>query len=116
MDIELEDVDGVTVATLFGELDGRTAPDVQEKLLALPKEDRLLLLDLSGVSYISSAGLRALLMLYRQIGNGHGHVALAGLSESIRDMMAVTGFLEFFDDYATLEEGVDALKYGHSEA
>lgn len=112
MNIELEDVDGVTVATLFGELDGRTAPDVQAALLLLPEPHRKLLLDLSGVSYISSAGLRALLMLYRQIANGEGQVALAGLSESIRDMMAVTGFLEFFDDYPTRDEGIAALNGG----
>lgn len=109
MEIELEDVDGITVATLFGELDGRTAPDVQEKLIQLPQPHRKLLLDMSGVSYISSAGLRALLMLYRQIGNSQGEVALVGLSESIRDMMSVTGFLEFFNDYGTLEEGLAAL-------
>lgn len=109
MEIELDSIDGVTVATLFGELDGRTAPDVQEKLLSLPEPHDKLLLDLSGVNYISSAGLRALLMLYRQVANGGGQVALVGLSESIRDMMAVTGFLEFFDDYATLDQGVAAL-------
>lgn len=109
MEIELEEVNGVTVATLFGELDGRTAPEVQDTLLALPKPHARVLLDMSGVSYISSAGLRALLMLYRQIANGEGRVALAGLSESIRDMMAVTGFLEFFDDYATVDQGLAAL-------
>lgn len=109
MDIELEDVDGITVATLFGELDGRTAPDVQEKLLLLPERRQKILLDMSGVSYISSAGLRALLMLYRQMSNGQG-VALAGLSENIRDIMSVTGFLDFFDDYATVDEGLEALR------
>lgn len=109
MDIELEDVDGITIATLFGELDGRTAPDVQEKLLLLPQRQQKILLDMSGVSYISSAGLRALLMLYRQMSNGQG-VALAGLSENIRDIMSVTGFLDFFDDYATVDEGLAALQ------
>lgn len=110
MDIELEDVDGVTIATLFGELDGRTAPEVQEKLVLLPQRQRKILLDMSGVSYISSAGLRALLMLYRQMANSHGAVALSGLSENIRDIMAITGFLEFFDDYATADEALAALQ------
>lgn len=109
MNIELEEIDGVTVATLFGELDGRTAPIVQEKLLALPRPNGKALLDMSGVSYISSAGLRALLMLYRQMAANDGRVALAGLTENIKDVMVVTGFLEFFDDYDTLEEGLAAL-------
>lgn len=110
MNIELEEVDGVTVATLFGELDSRTAPLVQEKLLILPKADGKALLDMSGVGYISSAGLRSLLMLYRQMAANDGRVALVGLAENIRDVMSVTGFLEFFDDYVTLEEGVAAIQ------
>jgi anti-sigma B factor antagonist len=110
MNIELEEMDGVTVATLFGELDGRTAPLVQEKLLALPEPNGKALLDMSGVSYISSAGLRALLMLYRQMAANDGRVALVGLVENIKDVMVVTGFLEFFEDYETLAEGLAALE------
>lgn len=109
MDIEFETVDGITVATLFGELDSRTAPLVQDKLLDLPSPQARVLLEMSGVNYISSAGLRALLMLYRRMANSDGHVALVGLTESIRDVMTVTGFLDFFAAYDTLPEGVAAL-------
>ncbi len=110
MNVELEVMDGVTVATLFGELDSRTAPLVQERLLTLPEPDGRALLDMSGVGYISSAGLRALLMLYRQMTANDGRVALVGLAENIKDVMTVTGFLEFFDDYDTLQEGLAALQ------
>jgi anti-sigma B factor antagonist len=110
MNIELEQRDGVTIATLFGDLDSRTAPLVQEKLLSVPEPQGKALLDMSGVSYISSAGLRALLMLYRQMAANDGRVALTGLPESIRDVMTVTGFLEFFDEYPTLEEGLVAMQ------
>ncbi len=109
MDIEFETVDGITVVTLFGELDGRTAPIVQDKLLDLPSPEARVLLEMSGVNYISSAGLRALLMLYRRMANSDGRVALVGLTESIRDVMTVTGFLDFFAAYDTLAEGLAAL-------
>lgn len=109
MDIEFETIDGVTIATLFGELDSRTAPVVQDQLLALPGSQARVLLEMSGVNYISSAGLRALLMLYRRMTNSDGQVALVGLTESIRDVMTVTGFLDFFAAYDTLEEGMAAL-------
>ena len=99
MEIEFETVDGITVVTLFGELDSRTAPVVQERLLDLPGPEARVLLEMSGVNYISSAGLRALLMLYRRMANSEGHVALVGLTESIRDVMTVTGFLDFLDVY-----------------
>ena len=110
MDIEFETVDGITVATLFGELDSRTAPLVQDKLLDLPSPQARVLLEMSGVNYISSAGLRALLMLYRRMASSDGRVALVGLTESIRDVMTVTGFLDFFAAYDTLAEGLAALR------
>jgi len=109
MEIEFETVDGITVVTLFGELDSRTAPIVQERLLDLPSPEARVLLDMSGVNYISSAGLRALLMLYRRMATSDGRVALVGLTESIRDVMTITGFLDFFAAYDTLAEGVAAL-------
>ena len=109
MEVELRQQGDVTVATLFGELDGRSAPDVQEKLLALPEPDGKLLLDMGGVSYISSAGLRALLMLYRQIEGQDGRVGLVRLPESIKDMMTVTGFLDFFAAYETIDEALTGL-------
>ncbi len=109
MEIEFETVDGITVVTLFGELDSRTAPIVQDRLLDLPGPEARVLLEMSGVGYISSAGLRALLMLYRRMANSDGRVALVGLTESIRDVMTVTGFLDFFAAYDTLDEGVAAL-------
>lgn len=109
MNIELKESGDVTIATLFGELDGRTAPQIQDKLLSLPKTGGKVLLDMSGVGYISSAGLRSLLMLYRQMAANDGRVALVGLTENIRDVMSVTGFLEFFDDYATLKDGLAAM-------
>jgi anti-sigma B factor antagonist len=114
MIIELNEIEGVTVATLVGELDGRTAPIVQDRLMALPQPQSKALIDMSGVSYISSAGLRALLMLYRRMAANDGRVALIGLSEHIRDVMSVTGFLEFFDTYDTLDEGLSALKGSES--
>jgi len=110
MNIELEEMDGITVATLFGDLDGRTAPLIEDKLLTLPQTHGRALIDMSGVSYISSAGLRSLLMLYRQMTANHGRVALVGLTENIRDVMSVTGFLEFFDEYGTVREGLAALR------
>ena len=53
MNIELEEMNGVMVATLYGELDGRTAPQVQEKLLALPAPDGRALLDTVSYTHLT---------------------------------------------------------------
>ena len=100
----------MTLVALNGEINGRTAPTVQEALLPLVQPGCRILLDMSGVRYMSSAGLRALLLLYRQIVKEEGAVVLTGLTELVRDTMAMTGFLDFFEDYGTVAEGMAALK------
>ena len=50
---------------------------------------------MSGVEYMSSAGLRMLLSMYRQISRQNGGIVLVGLAEEIKDTMSVTGFLNF---------------------
>ncbi|EXI80351.1 MAG: putative anti-sigma factor antagonist BtrV [Candidatus Accumulibacter appositus] len=114
MSIELEAFprDGMTVVAVKGEIDGSSAPGLQEKILPLLENDALLVLDLSAVSYMSSAGLRMLLLLYRQAASHNGQVALAGLAEAIRDTMEVTGFLKFFSVANSVDEALQILKKG----
>ena len=67
-------------------------------------------IDLGAVTYMSSAGLRMLLLLYRQAATQNGRVALAGLTESIRDTMEITGFLKFFTVAGSVEEALTTLR------
>jgi len=100
----------VMVVELAGELDGKTAPEVQEKVLPLIEPGAKVLLDMSEVPYMSSAGLRMLLSLYRQVTGKKGTVVLHGVADGIRDTMSVTGFLKFFVIHDTIEAGVKALE------
>lgn len=110
MDVTIRQLDGgVTAVAVTGELNSRTAPDFQDKLLPLAQPGCRMLIDMSNVSYMSSAGLRILLLLYRQIDASEGKVVLTGLIEMVRDTMAITGFLDFFEDYKTFDEGLSAL-------
>ncbi|MFB3787214.1 MAG: anti-sigma factor antagonist [bacterium] len=110
MQITIHAVDDVTVVAITGEIDGKTAPEAQQKILPLAAEKNQILLDLSGVDYISSAGLRLLLMIYRQVNSLGKRLGLAGVPELIRDVMSHTGFLRFFSLYDTVADGVAALK------
>ena len=100
----------VAVVELTGEIDASTAPKIQAQVLPLTQSNNKIILDLSGVSYMSSAGLRVLLSLYRQTTAKNGNLVLVGLSEDIEDTMSVTGFLNFFTVCKTLDSGLAALK------
>jgi anti-sigma B factor antagonist len=70
------------------------------------------LLDLSEVGYISSAGLRILLLAYRRAEQTGTPIALVGVSETLRDVLAATGFLRFFQVADSISDGVAALDGG----
>jgi anti-sigma B factor antagonist len=110
MEIEQKQVEDITIIEIIGELTRSAAPAVEERLLPLVQPGGKILLDMSRATYLSSAGLRLLLILYRQIDSSNGRVVLTGLSDMLRDTMAITGFLDFFVAYDTLAEGMAALR------
>jgi anti-sigma B factor antagonist len=110
MEINVTTVDGVSVVKLAGDIDGSSAPAAQAAILPLAAPDCRILLDMTDVPYMSSAGLRMLLSTYRQVTGKNGRVALVGLSENIQDTMSVTGFLKFFTVCETVQAGLDALQ------
>ena len=99
----------VTVIAISGDLDSTTAPQAQERILPLAQPGSKLLLEMSGVAYMSSAGLRLLLSVSRQVSRQAGRMVLVGLSAEIKDVLAITGFLLFFTTCDTLDEGLRAL-------
>ena len=109
MEVYVKTVRQVAVVEIVGELDGKTAPEAQERVLPLVQPGCKIILDMTKVSYMSSAGLRLFLLLNRKISSNNGRIALIGLSEEIRDTMDMTGFLNYFTTFDTLNAGLDAL-------
>ena len=110
MDISIETVEGIKVVELLGDIDASTAPKVQEKVVPLAEPGSKILMDMTQVPYMSSAGLRMLLSMYRQTQAKQGKLVLVGLSEELKDTMSVTGFLDFFITAEKRDEGLSELK------
>lgn len=110
MEINIKNLEDIKIVELIGDVDASTAPEVQQKILPLAQSNSKILLDMSQVPYMSSAGLRILLSLYRKTAAYDGKLVLVGLSEDLQDTMSVTGFLDFFTTGETLEAGIDELK------
>ncbi len=96
MKLETSELNGIGIARLEGSLEWKTAPEVREQLRPFLAANSKLILDLTKVDYLSSAGLRLLLLLYREITAKEGKLVLLGVSEDIRTVMSHTGFLNFF--------------------
>ena len=102
MKIDIARMPNHAVVTLTGALDGKTAPDAQAAMAPVLGEFTVLVIDLTAVGYMSSAGLRVLLLLHRQLAAKKGRAILVGLSDSLAETMRITGFLQFFEPHPTL--------------
>jgi anti-sigma B factor antagonist len=107
MKLEKSEDDGILTVRLEGSLDGKTAPEAREQLEGFLAGESKLILDLTNVDYLSSAGLRLLLVLYRELAARKGKLALLGVSQDIRTVMSHTGFLSFF---TLVESAVEAVR------
>lgn len=109
MEVAVKKINNVTIIELNGELDSNAAQQVQTQILSLATENSRILLDMTDVNYMSSAGLRLLLLLYRQIREQVGNIAIVGLNDDVKDVMAITGFIDFFAIFDTRNAGMQAL-------
>lgn len=104
MKIEISRQPTHALATIEGSIDGKTSTEVQAAIAPVLKDVTVVVLDLTQVGYMSSAGLRVLLLINRQLAAKKGKVILVGLTETISETMKVTGFLQFFETYATVAD------------
>lgn len=82
---------------LEGRLDTVSAPAAQETLLNIAAEYENLVLDLTGLSYISSAGLRVLLVLQKQVSKTGREMSLTGVRPAIMEVFEMTGFVSILN-------------------
>ncbi len=96
MKINVNIEDKIVIITIEGSIDSKTTGELQSKVMESISDTDNVILDMSKVDFVSSAGLRVLLMVYRQIKSQNGKVVLVGVSEEIIDVITMTGFINFF--------------------
>lgn len=112
MEIDVKTTAEAVVIGIGFDVDARTAPGLQDHILPLIPSHRPVILDMSRVAYMSSAGLRVLLSTYRAAKSTNSQIILVGLSEDIKDTMSATGFLGFFVTFDTLDDALASLRQG----
>ncbi len=110
MKVTIMNVGDIKILSVDGRIDANTANELQDAVLDIAHMNPNLLLDLSNVNYMSSAGLRVMLLLHREIHNNEGRVILVGLQDRIRDAMEMTGFLKHFAVVPDVETGLEMIR------
>lgn len=113
MEIHEESQGGVTVVVPHGRVDSGSAPELEAHLLGhLGAGKTQLVVDFASVEYISSAGLRVLLMLAKKLQGTGGRLVLCAMPESVRLVFELAGFLPIFEIEEAREAAVARLGAG----
>src|SRR5437016_1735586 len=101
----------VIVLGPVGRLDNETSPAFQARLLsAVGSTQAPVLVDLSGVGYISSAGLRALMIAAKQSKATGGRLAVASLGPLVKEIFTISRFSYVVQVFETTGEALAAIR------
>jgi len=93
---------GWTLVAIAGRLDMISAGPLEQELETLiGAGTRRLAIDMSGLDYLSSAGLRALLVAGRRLQETQGTLALVGLRGTVKEVMEIAGLSNVFPAYGS---------------
>ena len=82
---------------ITGRLDTTTAPNLESVINELPEDTKELIFDMSGVEYISSAGIRVLLGAYKKMNTNQGIMRIEKANDIVREVFEMTGLLELLE-------------------
>jgi len=97
IEIRQEEQGDVRVLALVGRLDTETSADLELALQDLQAAGaKRFVIDLAEIGYVSSAGLRVLLALAKQLDGGRGSLRLCALNDAVKQVFDVAGFSRMF--------------------
>lgn len=96
----------VTIFAVDGRLD---APGARRLREAAADAAGAVLMDLAGVDYISSAGLRALMESHRDLDGGDGGLAVCNVHPHVREVLEVSGLLSFLSVHDDRESALAGM-------
>lgn len=106
-DLKVEQKGDVFILRIRGRLDAVSSPLAEKKIFeAINNGQYNLLLDMSGVSYLSSAGMRMLLSITKRLRTMSGKLAICSVTTNVVDVLKMSGFDHALQLFKTEEEAL----------
>ncbi len=110
MSISTEREGTALIAKAEGRVDGANAREFQNALeTAVGPDDKAVILDLGSLHYISSAGLRVILLVAKTLQSRNAKLGVCSLSGSIKEVFEISGFDKIIPVYASKQDAVSGL-------
>ena len=99
------------VLQLEGRLDTNTASSFEERLMNIISDnENRIIVDFSELDFISSSGLRVLLMAGKKLKTTNGKLGLCALKDHIKEVFDVAGFTMLFSMFPNQDEAIKNIK------
>ena len=110
MNVATERQDDVLSADVGGRIDGSNAVEFEAAIrAAIMESDRAVIMDFEKLSYISSAGLRVILLVAKFLQNRDTKLVLCSLSDPVREVFEISGFDKILPVLPTRADALAAL-------
>ena len=102
METHVEEKGEVVVVRVEGRLDAASSPQLEQQIHAIIDRGHFkIVLNLSGVDYLSSAGMRLMLSISKKLKNLEGKIVACGLNTEVMDVIKMAGFHQVLEFYPT---------------
>lgn len=106
-DLKIEQKGDVFILRIKGRLDAVSSLYAEKKIFeAINNGQNFLLLDMAGVSYLSSAGMRMLLSITKRLRTMSGKLAICSVTTNVVDVLKMSGFDHALQLFKTEEEAL----------
>lgn len=109
MQISTRTSNDIHIVAITGSLDSTTSPEAQKSLDSVLVSAKKVVLDFSGLDYISSAGLRVLLGAAKKLRGSGGTLGMFGLNQSVREVFEISGFSTILAVHQSEAEALGAM-------
>jgi anti-anti-sigma factor len=110
MEITQKEENGIVSIAIAGRLDADSSPEAEKVVKeALEGQTTSVLFNLSGLEYLSSAGLRVLLSAAKEMRRREGKIVLCCLNEFVKEIFEVSGFQSLIPIADSVESGIEVL-------
>jgi len=110
MEISVRKEKNISVVSVTGRMDAVTAPEFEKNLSELmSKGEKKFLVNLAGLEYISSAGLRSILVIAKRSKAGQGEVIFSGLRGPVEEVFKISGFHSIFKIFDSEEAALNQI-------
>lgn len=110
MTISIEATAHARIVVLPGQINSANAVTVESEILRLVESgEKNLMLDFAELDYISSAGLRVVLVVAKRLGAEGGRLVLCGMQPHVKEVFDISGFLSLLTVEPTRAEALARL-------